>query len=217
MFLIGRPIAFAWWPSCGSSPNKPTHAWWFDEARKSIDEPSWFSDFNGVPMNDETAKRMAVLCVRNTSIEDIHAGIEPYSPSGDFSDVKVVTPAGVIPWPKVSRIRDDEMRAFMTQVVDRLYTIFLRSDDAEFVARIDNYARRMTRAWDAPKDLPDWFIWNRSQKLKPHLATGGTEWPAQLVWQRRPTEQAAIRAGRDRDISQSHTAELRAKPVSLHR
>jgi hypothetical protein len=49
------------------------------------------------------------------------------------------------------------------------------------------------------------------------LKESGTECPAQLVWQRRATEQAAIRAGRDRDISQSHTAELRAKPVSLHR
>jgi hypothetical protein len=113
-------------------------------------------------MNEETARRlavaMAVLCVRNTSIEDIHAGIEPHSPSGDFSDVKVVTPVGEIPWPKVSRIRDDEMRAFMKQVVDRLYTVLLRLDDLQFVERIDQYARRMTRAWDAPKNLPDWFI-----------------------------------------------------------
>ena len=62
-----------------------------------------------------------------------------------------------VPWPKVSRIRDDEMRIFMKQVVDRFYTILLRLDDAEFVERIDNYARRMTRAWDAPKNLPDWF------------------------------------------------------------
>jgi hypothetical protein len=38
-----------------------------------------------------------VLCVRNTSIEDVHAGIEPHSPSGDYSDVKVVTPVGEIP------------------------------------------------------------------------------------------------------------------------
>jgi hypothetical protein len=113
-------------------------------------------------MNQETAKRlavaMAVLCVRNTSIEDIHAGIELHSPSGDLSDVKVVTPAGEIPWTRVSRIRDDEMRAFMKQVVDRLYTILLRLDDAEFVERIDHYARRMTRAWDAPKNLPNWFV-----------------------------------------------------------
>ena len=109
-------------------------------------------------MNEETARRLAVaravLCVRNTSIEDIHAGIEPYSPSGDFSDVKVVTPAGEIPWPKVSRIHDDEMRIFMKQVVDRLYTVLLRLDDPQFIERIDHYARRMTRAWDAPKNLP---------------------------------------------------------------
>jgi hypothetical protein len=88
-------------------------------------------------MNQETAKplavAMAVLCVRNTSIEDIHAGIEPYLPSGDFSDVKVVTPAGEIPWPKVSRIRDNEMRIFMKPVVDRLYTILLRLDDASSI------------------------------------------------------------------------------------
>src|ERR1700726_4543828 len=47
-------------------------------------------------MNEETARRlavaMAVLCVRNTCIEDIHTGIAPHSPSGDFCDVKVVTP-----------------------------------------------------------------------------------------------------------------------------
>jgi hypothetical protein len=113
-------------------------------------------------MNEEMAKRlavaMAVLCVRNTSIEDIHAGIEPHSPSGDFSDVKVVTPIGEIPWPRVSRIRDDEMREFIKQVVDRLYTVLLRFDDPQFVERMDQYARRMTRAWDAPKELTDWFI-----------------------------------------------------------
>ena len=112
-------------------------------------------------MNEETARRlavaMAVLCVRNTSIEDIHAGIAPHSPSGDFSDVKVLTPVGVIPWPKVSRIRDDEMRELMKQEVDRLYTILLRLDDPVFVERIDQYARRMTRAWDEPKKVEDWF------------------------------------------------------------
>ena len=46
----------------------------------------------------------------------------------------------------------------MKQVVDRLYTVLLRLDDAEFVERIDQYARRMTRAWDAPNNLPDWLI-----------------------------------------------------------
>ena len=38
------------------------------------------------------AMGMAVLCVRNTCIEEIHRGTEPGSATGDYSDVKVVTP-----------------------------------------------------------------------------------------------------------------------------
>jgi hypothetical protein len=49
------------------------------------------------------------------------------------------------------------MRAFMKQVVDRLYTVLLRLDDPEFVERLDQYSRRTTRAWDAPRELTDWF------------------------------------------------------------
>jgi hypothetical protein len=113
-------------------------------------------------MNEEIAKRlalgMAVLCVRNTCIEDVHAGITPNSQAGDYSDVKVVTPFGEIPWNRLSRITDDEMRAFMKQVVNRLYTVLLRLDDPEFVERVDHYARRATAAWDAPESLTaDWF------------------------------------------------------------
>ena len=50
------------------------------------------------------AKALAVTCVRNTSLEDLHAGISPSSRAGDHSDVTVVTPYGEIPWNKVSRI-----------------------------------------------------------------------------------------------------------------
>ena len=39
-------------------------------------------------------------CVRN-SLEDLHAGIFPSSESGDFTDVKVVSPYGEIPWNQV--------------------------------------------------------------------------------------------------------------------
>ena len=112
-------------------------------------------------MDEEAAKRlalgMAVLCVRNTCIEDIHAGIEPNSQAGDFSDAKVVTPYGEIPWNKLSRIRNDEMCEFMKQVVDRIYTVLLRLDEPEFIERMNNYALRMTKAWDEPKKLTDWF------------------------------------------------------------
>ena len=38
------------------------------------------------------AKALAVTCVRNTFLEDLHAGISPSSRAGDHSDVTVVTP-----------------------------------------------------------------------------------------------------------------------------
>ena len=112
-------------------------------------------------MDQEIAKQlalgMAVLCVRNTCIEDIHASVEPHSRAGDFSDARVVTPDGEIPWNSLSRIRNDEMREFMKQVVDRIYTVLLRLDDPRFVERMDHYALRSTKTWDEPKNLTDWF------------------------------------------------------------
>ena len=33
---------------------------------------------------------MAVMCVRNTMLEDIHAGIEPVRRTGDFTDLIVI-------------------------------------------------------------------------------------------------------------------------------
>jgi hypothetical protein len=100
---------------------------------------------------------LAVLCVRNTSIEDIHSGKVPASIAGDYSDVQVVTPSREIPWNEASRISDDEMRAFMIQVVDRLYTSLLRMDDPEFIARVSRYGRRATIGWNEPQNLEDWF------------------------------------------------------------
>ena len=96
-------------------------------------------------MNEVIAKRlalsMALMCVRNTCIEDIHAGVEPCSEAGDFSDAKLVTPYGEIPWNNLSRIRNDEMREFMKQVVDRLYTVLLRHVDRR-VAKIREHTAR---------------------------------------------------------------------------
>jgi hypothetical protein len=119
---------------------------------------------HGAQMKQEVAKRlalgMAVLCVRNTCIEDIHAGIEPHSQAGDFSDARVVTPDGEIPWNVLSRISNDEMREFMKQVVDRIYTVLLRLDDSGFVERMDRYAFRTTKEWDEPKNLTNWFVGN---------------------------------------------------------
>ncbi|HLI98453.1 MAG TPA: hypothetical protein VKT76_01950 [Bradyrhizobium sp.] len=67
------------------------------------------------------AKLLALTCFRNTMLEDFHAGITPLSASGDYSDVKVVSPFGEIPWEKLSRLSDDEMKILMIQVVHYSY------------------------------------------------------------------------------------------------
>jgi hypothetical protein len=67
------------------------------------------------------AKLMAQHCFRNTKLEEFHGGIYPSSEAGDYSDVKVVSPFGEIPWTKVSRLSDEEMRALMIDVVNHCY------------------------------------------------------------------------------------------------
>jgi hypothetical protein len=67
------------------------------------------------------AKLMAQRCFRNTKLEDLHAGVVPDTKAGDYSDVKVVSPFGEIPWPRLSRLSDDEMRELMIDVVDHCY------------------------------------------------------------------------------------------------
>ena len=75
--------------------------------------------------NEIVRKRLAKLvardCFRNTMLEDFHAGISPSSEVGDYSDVKVVSPRGEIPWKELSRLSDKEMRELMMDVVDRCY------------------------------------------------------------------------------------------------
>ena len=67
-------------------------------------------------LQQRLAKYLTLQCVRNSMLEDLHAGISPSSASGDYSDVNVSTPYGAIPWPKVSRLNDDEMKRLMIDV-----------------------------------------------------------------------------------------------------
>ena len=112
-------------------------------------------------MEEELAKvlsvQLALCCVRNTSIENLHAGVTPDSRAGDYSDVTVVTPAGTIPWKNLSRISDPEMRDFMREVVNKIYTVLLRLGDPAFLERLETYTRQHTARWDEPKNLVDWF------------------------------------------------------------
>jgi hypothetical protein len=67
------------------------------------------------------AKYLAQQCFRNTMLEDLHAGITPNSQTGDYTDVVVRSPYGEIPWPNLSRLSDEEMKALMIDVVNKTY------------------------------------------------------------------------------------------------
>jgi hypothetical protein len=86
------------------------------------------------------AKYLVFQCFRNSMLEDFHAGTSPASPSGDYSDVSVSSPYGVIPWPEVSRLNDDEMKRLMIDVVDRAYRfirmLFNESTGGELLLRL---------------------------------------------------------------------------------
>ena len=63
------------------------------------------------------AKLLAVMGVRNnTELENLHCGISPSSETGDFSDVKVVSPHREIEWNRLSRLDDEEMRSLMLSI-----------------------------------------------------------------------------------------------------
>ncbi len=62
-----------------------------------------------------------MLCVRNTKLETLHAGLEPITRAGDYSDVFVVDADGRrIPWADASRFDDAEMRQLMQEIANRL-------------------------------------------------------------------------------------------------
>jgi hypothetical protein len=109
-------------------------------------------------MNKKEAKQMAlgmaVMCVRNTFLEDLHAGTVPSSKTEDYSDVKVVSPYGEIEWAKLSRLSSDEMRQLMKEVVNKLYSVLLRLDESQFSEAVKEYGRRRTINWDEPQDVP---------------------------------------------------------------
>ena len=96
------------------------------------------------------AKAMAMICVRNSMLEDLHAGPVPVTKTGDYSDVFVIDADGNrIPWVTVSRFDDDEMRDLMRQVVNRLYTFQTCFAEPQFQAVIDKWLG-VARNWDEP-------------------------------------------------------------------
>src|SRR5262245_6107662 len=104
------------------------------------------------------AKALAMTCVRNTFLEDLHAGISSSSRAGDHSDVTVVTPYGEIPWNKVSRISDDEMKLLMQEVVNKVFRVLMHWNDEEFMSALLRWGERQTVRWDEPKLLAEFIL-----------------------------------------------------------
>ena len=89
------------------------------------------------------ALSLVQLCVRNTELENLHAGIFPASESGDYADVKVVSPYGEIPWTNLSRISDAEMRELMIEITNKVFTYLMNIDALANV--------HTTRKWQIPQ------------------------------------------------------------------
>ncbi|OLF77699.1 hypothetical protein AWH62_03220 [Maricaulis sp. W15] len=98
----------------------------------------------------EMAKTLTAMCVRNTEIEDIHAGRYPVTRTGDYSDVRVIDADGnEFSWADASHISDEEMKMLMKGVVNRLYAFLMQCDDPAF-DRFIYYHAQFTRGWDDP-------------------------------------------------------------------
>lgn len=82
-------------------------------------------------LQQRLAKYLVQRCFRNSVLEDFHAGIVPDSKAGDYSDVVVQSPYGEIPWNKLSRLSDDEMKVLMQDVVNRTYHLIQELFDEE--------------------------------------------------------------------------------------
>ncbi len=97
--------------------------------------------------------------VRNTLLEDLHAGRVPVTQTGDYSDVTVVTPEGTIPWQDVSRLSDPEMRALMLNVEHKLaallFALLQHEQEGRRELLLDEARRRCFGphgvSWDRPQ------------------------------------------------------------------
>lgn len=103
------------------------------------------------------AKTLAMMCVRNTGLETLHSGIVPVTHAGDYSDVRVIDADGrEIAWNDVSHRDDDQMRALMKEIVNRLFTFYISIDDPDFRNSVDRWAKIAER-WDEPDPDLEFF------------------------------------------------------------
>ena len=115
-----------------------------DSSRAFISDPG---------LQQRLAKYLVQRCFRNSALEDLHAGTAPDSKAGDYSDVVVVTPFGEIPWRRLSRFDDREMKILMVDVVQRAYQFIQELFDEELGGKLllRLAARDPVPQWENPK------------------------------------------------------------------
>lgn len=97
------------------------------------------------------ARCLALMCVRQSMLEDLHRGLSPITKTGDYSDVVVVDAVGRrLPWPEISRFDEEEMLDLMRLVVNKIYTFLAKMDDPDFTAWRD-FVRAQAEHWDRPR------------------------------------------------------------------
>jgi hypothetical protein len=104
-------------------------------------------------LQQRLAKYLVLRCFRNSVLEDLHAGVSPSSKSGDYFDVEIHTPFGAIPWNKLSRFDDAEMKMLMIDVVNRTYQFIHELFDEEIGRRLllQLAAQDPAPKWENPK------------------------------------------------------------------
>ncbi len=112
---------------------------------------------------ERLAKLITLNCARNTFIEDLHSGTFPGTKTGDYSDVKVVTPYGEIPWNELSRISDGEMKKLNQEIVNKIFTFLLHYQ--EEAPPIGPHYLWFPNDWDAAEiDQKIKSIWDRARQ-----------------------------------------------------
>ena len=104
--------------------------------------------------SDVVRQRRAKVVVENgfrNRLEEIHAGTFPSSKAGDGSDIQVVSPYGEIPWNRLGRISDTEMKQINKGAVDYLYNLLCNLLDGNLWTVLEDLSNKDPLPhWDAP-------------------------------------------------------------------
>lgn len=118
-------------------------------------------------MENKTLSRLIALYIRmgteEGGLEYLHKGITPSSKTGDFSDVKVVTPYGEIAWNDLSRISDKEMRELMLGIENKIESALIsieKHNSEKGKEKTESFLKKELwegggATWDLPKNLWD--------------------------------------------------------------